>query len=186
MAGAQDQVTGAAAPVSVTFTYTPREYRRLVRKAIALRSSFQCVTTLAWLALVGGLYLIVVTASHTTGDVLDGVAAGIFLCVVVGVWLGPLVAWRFARRLRDPRTVEVSEQGIRTVHDATSLERPWAAVRSEPLEGGAFVCFLLKGRWPSRGVLIPKRALSSPDELAGIRRTALAHGKVFAGLAVRS
>jgi hypothetical protein len=173
------------APVSVTFTYAPREYRRLVRRATSLRPSFQCTTTLAWLSLVAGLYLLVVTSSRVTGDVLVGLAAAVFLCVVLGLWLGPLVAWRFARRLRDPWTVEISEHGLRSVSEDRATELAWSAVRHEPLEGEGFVCFLLQGRLPSRGVLIPKRALGSPDELVWIRRTALAHGKVFAGLAVR-
>lgn len=163
--------------VSLTFTLTPGEYRKLVRGVFFTRRSVQLILCLMWLALVFGLYIVVMYGRNRAGDLLLGYSILTFVLVILTVPTTPFLTWRRDHSLRDSRTVTISDRGVTMDSSNSALAFNWDAVL-EAVEGDAFFVYKTAGRY--MGVLAPKRAIDSDADLAAIRRIAVARGKTAA------
>jgi hypothetical protein len=154
-----------ASGVSVTFTFTPREYRRALRTAFTLHRGTQALFAVSWLALVIGLYLWVVY-KDLLGHVLVVGAGGVFLALAIISIVAPLDRARRDSSSELPRTIVVTPDGVTSTTSASAAAYPWSAL-GEPLESARLLVLPVKGGGAS--VFIPKRALTSSDELTRIR-----------------
>jgi hypothetical protein len=173
------EIESSATGVSLTFTLSPREYRKLVRGVFFSRRSVQLVLGLVWLAFIFGLYVIVMYGRNRLGSSLLGYSILILCIVVVTVPTIPFVTWRRDRSLRDSRTVVISDRGVTTITSTSESALTWDAVL-EAVEGDEFLVYRTAGRY--MGVLVPKRAIESGHDLGVIRGIAAARGKVPASV----
>jgi hypothetical protein len=168
--------------VTLSYTLSPREYRRLSRGITLLQRPVQGFLATLWLVLVVSFFVYLTKGGTGAASV---VWAALIFLGIAGVFLliAPFVLWSMDRSLRDARKVTLSSQGITSVTSSSTTFFAWEGIRSEALENERLLCFVVKGK--RIGVLIPKRAISSPAELEAIRELASVKVRTYVGFAAR-
>ena len=157
---------GGSDAVRVTYTMTTGD----VRRAATGLSRFSLGTNaLGWALLLSGLFTVV-----ANGDLI-GILVGLLgVFFLTGDAAGLISAFMVSRRpdlLREPVTLTVTRDGIRTATQSMSGEARWASYKRVRVTGTALILEL--GTGPA--VIIPTRAFESAD-LDRVRGWAIAAG----------
>lgn len=169
-----------AGEVTVRYTFGAAEFRRLLRGVILLSPPVQGALAAIWLVLVISFFVVLTRKSSVAAALLD---TAVTLLLVAGAVLlvVPFIRWRVDRSLGDERTVTLSAQGLTSTTSRSTSFLPWDGIRGEALEDARLLCFVRAGG--RAGVLIPKRAIASPDELRAVRELAAARVRTYIGFA---
>jgi hypothetical protein len=153
-------------PITVTFQLSKSEYVKMVRRVMI--SLPRQKRTLQFLVIFGVLGLaLLATPAHSFGT---------FVVVVDIIWIAiaailfpfsPFIGWKRDPSLRSTRTVTITNLGVQSKTSLRTTDFQWTGIQSI-LETPQAIFLTVVGT--QMVVLLPKRAINSPEDLAEIRR----------------
>src|ERR1035438_4016404 len=155
-------------PLQFSYQLSRREYTKIARGLMFSLPRQMWIPYFASGVTLLGVVLQLTSKGSWATSLLD---IGLFwlLCLVVGVLAIPLVAWRRDPSLRLPRSITVLESGLESKTSHRSSNFDWAAFKSVIEIPEAFL-FTVTGQ--RAAVVLPKLAVSNPDDLGVIRNLA--------------